>query len=628
MMKILVGVKMVPRTTTIRFAAGMNRIVRDGVPSEMNHSDRSALGIALSLQVEVGGEVVAFTMGPAQAASVLEEAGQLGADRAVHLEDLAFAGADTLATARAIAQLCKLEQPDVVFFGSVAIDGGTAQVPAQVAELGGFSLLSEVNDVEASQGGLRAHRNTEYSAEEWDLHLPAVVSVEASWGTADIGPKAHIDSSLNDSKQRVATPVPRGPIDIKVLDVNALGGDDAGYGIRGSATYVQQVVDLKSSTRSVMIKDPSSAARALLDAGAMPTESNVEKAAPQPLTQRQDRQLWAVVCDKAGGDAEMAQRGIEAIACAKQVAGNLDATVVGVVLGGSSDVVDRLTTSGADQILAVHARANTHSGQQPFGESVNADTEILVRLIEDRAPLAVIGPWTPYGRECMARTAARLSLGLTGDFIGLDLSARPGSPDTVDLVWLKPAWAGTALARVIARTPVAMGTLRPGALRNPVPFTVSEVTVERVTLGIPAGETGPILAHKTPHPSLGQSLEAAVVVCVGTRAAALMPEIRRVTQLLGWALGGTPAAVNTCLIPAHHVVDVARCSLSPNLAIGIGLTETRELEALRGATVIATIDPDVTAPIHSRSDLAIACSPEDVIEQLDTLYSLLKVPGE
>ena len=56
---------------------------------------------------------------------------------------------------------------------------------------------------------------------------------------------------------------------------------------------------------------------------------------------------------------------------------------------------------------------------------------------------------------------------MTGDVVGLDTDPHPGDNTVLDLVWLKPAWAGSALARVVARTVPSMGTLRPGSV--PVP---------------------------------------------------------------------------------------------------------------------------------------------------------------
>ncbi|MGH9082396.1 MAG: hypothetical protein ACRDWN_03540, partial [Acidimicrobiales bacterium] len=69
-MKILVGVKLVPVASEVRFVAGLNRLDREAVRSEMNAFDGRALAWARALrrggEGRPGGDrpdqVVAFTM--------------------------------------------------------------------------------------------------------------------------------------------------------------------------------------------------------------------------------------------------------------------------------------------------------------------------------------------------------------------------------------------------------------------------------------------------------------------------------------------------------------------------------------------------------------------------------------
>jgi hypothetical protein len=70
---------------------------------------------------------------------------------------------------------------------------------------------------------------------------------------------------------------------------------------------------------------------------------------------------------------------------------------------------------------------------------------------------------------------------------GLDVDPRPGDAATLDLVWLKPAWAGTVVARVVARTMPSMGTLRPGAVR---PLAARGVDAQIETIAAEVGPAG------------------------------------------------------------------------------------------------------------------------------------------
>src|SRR4029079_8673623 len=97
--------------------------------------DRRALAEAIRLRDLRGGEVAVLTMGPPQARDALIECLGAGADRAIHLVDRAFAGSDTLATARALALAVKREQFDLIFCGKYSVDAETAQVGPELAEM-------------------------------------------------------------------------------------------------------------------------------------------------------------------------------------------------------------------------------------------------------------------------------------------------------------------------------------------------------------------------------------------------------------------------------------------------------------------------------------------------------------
>ena len=89
----------------LKFDNETKRLVREGVPSEVNPFDVLAMSAAVTLKGATGAEVVAITMGPPDAREALVQCIAMGADGAVHLVDRAFAGADTLATARALGPL-------------------------------------------------------------------------------------------------------------------------------------------------------------------------------------------------------------------------------------------------------------------------------------------------------------------------------------------------------------------------------------------------------------------------------------------------------------------------------------------------------------------------------------------
>ena len=110
-MKIVCLVKQVPHFSAIEFDPETKSLKREGVPLELNVFCRYAVQHAVAIREQVGGEVIAMTMGPPQAEEALRECLALGANRAIHLSDRVFALADTLGTSRTLALALAKEAP-------------------------------------------------------------------------------------------------------------------------------------------------------------------------------------------------------------------------------------------------------------------------------------------------------------------------------------------------------------------------------------------------------------------------------------------------------------------------------------------------------------------------------------
>ena len=123
------------------------------------------------------GEVVVFTMGPPSAEDALREMLACGATRGVHLCDPAFAGADTLATARALAAAIRAEGPfDLILVGVNSLDADTGQVGPELAELLDLPFAAAVRELEVADGSFRARLELDDGYAEVEGPLPAVLS--------------------------------------------------------------------------------------------------------------------------------------------------------------------------------------------------------------------------------------------------------------------------------------------------------------------------------------------------------------------------------------------------------------------------------------------------------------------
>jgi electron transfer flavoprotein beta subunit len=179
-LKICCLVKEVPDAAVQkRIDPDTKRLDRSG---EKNLNPFDTHGIEAAMQVREGGaveveEIVAVTMGPDSAQRALHKAVALGADRSVHLSDEALAGSDVCATGYALAKVLEAESPDLVLLGQQSDDGECYTIGAVVADHLKMPSLTQVIQMDISDGKLRCQRQAEYGYDTVDVELPAVISV-------------------------------------------------------------------------------------------------------------------------------------------------------------------------------------------------------------------------------------------------------------------------------------------------------------------------------------------------------------------------------------------------------------------------------------------------------------------
>lgn len=254
-MHIIVCIKQVPDTASVRINPETNTLMREGVESILNPFDEYALEVALQFKDARGARVTALTMGPPQADAVLREALARGADDGVLLTDRAFAGADTLATSRVLAlavrKICA--RPDLVLFGKQAIDGDTAQVGPGVAEFLGLPLVSYVRAFRLADDVFTAETQTDEGCATVEGRLPAVLTVVKE---AAVPRFASLGGWMAAKRGAVAR-----------WGAGEIGADPAECGLSGSPTKVVKIFAPPTKTGGVRMdgrEDPAAAVQALM----------------------------------------------------------------------------------------------------------------------------------------------------------------------------------------------------------------------------------------------------------------------------------------------------------------------------------------------------------------------------
>lgn len=175
-MKIVVCIKQVPDTAEVRLDPKTNTLIRDGVPSIINHDDKTGLEAALQIRDKVGGTVTVVCMGPPQADVALREALAMGCDEAVLVSGREFGGSDTYATATILGAALQKIGYDLVITGRQAIDGDTAQVGPQIAEQLGIPQVSYAQSVDLQGDSLVVQRQFEDRYHTLKVKIPCLIT--------------------------------------------------------------------------------------------------------------------------------------------------------------------------------------------------------------------------------------------------------------------------------------------------------------------------------------------------------------------------------------------------------------------------------------------------------------------
>ena len=612
-MKIAVCVKWTPVISRLRFDPETKRIVREGVPNELNPFDVLAMNRAVELKREFDADVTAFTMGPPDARRGLARCLAMGADAAFHLNDVAFAGSDTLATARALALALRRDAFDLVLFGANSVDAETGQVGPEVAELLDIPQITSVARLDvAADGRVRAERALENGVEIVEARLPLLVSV-----TEGVAPDTL--PARDDVRAAEERDIP----EIKAAD---LAADVSQFGAAGSPTWVAEIRQSESSREPELIEEesPQEAARRAVEAlrarGALDLSGATRRpGAPAPGDLRGDGpETWVVAEGEASGLRAVT---FELLAAAQPVADAVGGPVVALLIGGPDAAAhaDALAQAGADRVaLAIDPRLAAYA--------TDAYASTLASAVEAHSPFAVLLPSTPNGRDLAARTAARLGLGLTGDCIGLEVDAEGR------LAQLKPAFGGNIVAPIYSRTLPNMATVRPGVFDALAPNAARALSaslghlpqggrVFAVPAALPRGDA-PVVAEfrAAPDDDAATLDKAAAVICVGKGVGGPeeIPRLHELRDLLGAELVCTRDVVEAGWMPRQRQVGLTGRSIAPALYVGVGVRGdfNHTVGIQRSGTVLVVNNSRRASFFRGQCDIGIVGDWEEVIPAL------------
>ncbi len=602
MLKIAVCIKQIPLIEEANFDAVTKTIKRDG-PNVISAYDLRAISLAVQMKTIHGAETTVVTMGPPQARGALVDALAMGMDHAVHLEDRAFAGADTLATARALARWLALGNFDLIMLGKYSLDAETGQVGPEIAELIGAAQITGARKLEIDGRTLRAERESDEGFDEVEAEMPAVITCA----------------------ERVAQPVKVKPgasdeaetKPIQIVRAAELGTDAKEFGLAGSPTWVQEVrvvTTPKTECRFIDATDAERAATEVMSAldsiGALePRVHNRRPIAPARRASKRDRDVW-IVCE-TDLEGHITRGTLELLSRGDELASRLGGALIAVGFDGAiARHAGLLASFGADQVVAI---------ENPALVSYTPETaaEAVAKVVAMHAPWGILIGATERGRDWGPRLAARLGLGLTGDAIDIELDSENR------MVALKPAFGGNIVAPIYSNTFPQMATVRPGVLELAAPSEAKRAEIQTVRVDISAPKSRLIKAHSTLDSTIVPLEGAEVVVGIGTGVGGPegVAKVAAFARVLGAAMCATRRVTDQGWVSRQLQVGLTGKSIDPRLYIAIGVRGApNHTCGLKRAQTVVAINNDADALIFERANIGLVADWQKMLPALQDSF--------
>lgn len=256
------------------------------------------------------------------------------------------------------------------------------------------------------------------------------------------------------------------------------------------------------------------------------------------------------------------------------------------------------TIAGVTKVLLADNVAYEHQ----LAENVSA---LVTQLGKDYSH--ILAAATTTGKNFLPRVAALLDVAQISDVIAVEAA------DT----FVRPIYAGNAIATVQSTDTIKVLTVRPAAFRAAA--TGNNAPVEALALATDAGISRYVGEELTK--SERPELTAARVVISGGRGmqnGENFALLNGIADKLGAAIGASRAAVDAGFVPNDMQVGQTGKIVAPELYIAVGISGAiQHLAGMKDSKVIVAINKDPEAPIFQVADYGLVADLFTVLPELE-----------
>lgn len=213
-----------------------------------------------------------------------------------------------------------------------------------------------------------------------------------------------------------------------------------------------------------------------------------------------------------------------------------------------------------------------------------------------------------FGKDLLPRLAGLLQMSMASDII-----------EVIDAnTFMRPVYAGNALAKVCLRDAICLLTVRSSAFSTALSTSsvLAEVQICEHVYALEKTKLVKRVENKSERPELGQ----AKVIISGGRGLQSKENFALIEQLadkLNAAVGASRAAVDAGFVPNDYQVGQTGKIVAPDLYIAIGISGAiQHLAGMKDSKVIVAINKDAEAPIFQIADYGLVGDLFKIIPEL------------